>query len=124
MRCHYQSINQSVYLFGLQITTDKTKVAWTTKQKGMQTTDSKITDAYEYKSQTVVKAVPGGAQSSNIFLSLKPLKSDFTDVRKTLAGLIITFRVNGRRREMYCGHPRLCVSTSVRGRMPTLLHGF
>jgi len=30
-----------------------------------------------------------------------------------------------RRREMYCSHARLCVSVclSVRGRMPTLLHG-
>jgi len=34
-----------------------------------------------------------------------------------------TFRVNRRRREMYCGHARLCVCLSVRGRMPTLLHG-
>ena len=24
---------------------------------------------------------------------------------------------------MYCGHARLCVCLSVRGRMPTLLHG-
>jgi len=24
---------------------------------------------------------------------------------------------------MYCGHARLCVRVSVRGRMPTLLHG-
>jgi len=45
----------------------------------MQTTDNQIADAYEYKSQTEVKTVPGGAQSSNIFLSLKPLKSDFTE---------------------------------------------
>jgi len=36
---------------------------------------------------------------------------------------IITFRVSRRRREMYCGHARLCVCLSVRGRMPTLLHG-
>jgi len=34
-----------------------------------------------------------------------------------------TFRVICRRREMYCGHPRLCVCVSVRGRMPTLLYG-
>jgi len=40
----------------------------------------------------------------------------------------ITFRVSRRRREMYCGHPCLCVCVcvsvclSVRGRMPTLLH--
>jgi len=32
-------------------------------------------------------------------------------------------RVSIRRREMYCRHPRLCVCLSVRGRMPTLLHG-
>ena len=39
---------------------------------------------------------------------------------------MITFRVSRRRREMYCGHPRLCVGLCVclsRGRMPTLLHG-
>jgi len=34
-----------------------------------------------------------------------------------------TFRVSRRRREMYCGHARLCVCLSNRGRMPTLLHG-
>ena len=28
-----------------------------------------------------------------------------------------------RPQEMYCGHARLCVCLSVRGRMPTLLHG-
>ena len=28
-----------------------------------------------------------------------------------------------RRREMYCGHARLCVCVSARGRMPTLLQG-
>jgi len=33
--------------------------------------------------------------------------------------------VSRRRRKMYCGHPRLCVSVclSVRGRTPALLHG-
>ena len=31
-----------------------------------------------------------------------------------------TFRVSRRPREMYCGHARLCVCLSVRGRMPTL----
>jgi len=38
---------------------------------------------------------------------------------------IITFRLSRRRREMYCGHARLCVYVclSVRGRMITLLHG-
>ena len=36
---------------------------------------------------------------------------------------IITFRVSRRRRETYCGHPRLCVCVCVGGRMPTLLHG-
>jgi len=28
-------------------------------------------------------------------------------------GMVITFRVRRRRREMYCGHPRLCVCLSV-----------
>jgi len=39
--------------------------------------------------------------------------------------VIITFGVGRRRREMCCGHARLCVclSLSVRGCMPTLLHG-
>ena len=35
---------------------------------------------------------------------------------------IITSRVSRRRRKMYCGHARLCVCLSVRGRIPTLLH--
>jgi len=37
--------------------------------------------------------------------------------------IIVTFCVSRRRRKMYCGHARLCVCLSVRGRMPTLLHG-
>jgi len=43
--------------------------------------------------------------------------------------MVITFRESRRRREMYCDQPRLCVClsvcvcVSVRGRMPTLLHG-
>ena len=37
--------------------------------------------------------------------------------------LMITFCVSRRRRKMYCGHARLCVCVSVRGRTPTLLHG-
>ena len=36
---------------------------------------------------------------------------------------MVTFRVSHRPQEMYCGHARLCVCVSVRGRMPTLLHG-
>jgi len=32
----------------------------------------------------------------------------------------ITFRVSRRRREMYCGHARLFVCLSVRGRILTL----
>jgi len=42
---------------------------------------------------------------------------------------LITFCVSRRRRKMYCGHARLCVCVcvcvclSVRGHMPTLLHG-
>ena len=37
----------------------------------------------------------------------------------------VTFHVNRRPREMYCGHARLCLSVcvSVRGCMPTILHG-
>ena len=36
---------------------------------------------------------------------------------------IFTFCVSRRQRKMYCGHARLCVCLSVRGRTPTLLHG-
>ena len=46
---------------------------------------------------------------------------------------VVTFCVGRRRRKMYCGHARPCVSVSVclcvwvclsvRGRTPTLLHG-
>ena len=35
---------------------------------------------------------------------------------------LITFCVSRRRRKMYCGHARLCVCLSVRGRTPTLLY--
>jgi len=52
-------------------------------------------------------------------------------VPKIRVSAFFTFRVSRRRREMYCGHARLCVSVclcpcvclSVRGRMPSLLHG-
>ena len=30
-------------------------------------------------------------------------------VRCRVAACVITFRVSRKRREMYCGHPRLCV---------------
>jgi len=36
---------------------------------------------------------------------------------------VTTFCVSRRRRKMHCGHARLCVCLSVRGRTPTLLHG-
>jgi len=36
---------------------------------------------------------------------------------------VITFRMSRRRREIYCGKPRLCDCLSVRGRTPTLLRG-
>jgi len=40
---------------------------------------------------------------------------------------LVTFWVSRRRRKIFCGHARLCVClsvcVSVRGRMPTLLHG-
>ena len=36
---------------------------------------------------------------------------------------LITFCVSRRRRKMYCGHTRLCVCLSVRGRMPTVFYG-
>jgi len=40
-----------------------------------------------------------------------------------IATQLTQFRVSRRRRRMYCGHPRLCVCVTVRGRIPTLLHG-
>jgi len=36
---------------------------------------------------------------------------------------LVTFCVSHRLRKMYCGHARLYVCLSVRGRTPTLLHG-
>jgi len=47
----------------------------------------------------------------------------YTSVGVWLHKFIITFCVSRRWRDMYYGHPRLCVYVSVRGRMPTLLHG-
>ena len=44
--------------------------------------------------------------------------------RKTVVVVeFIAFCVSRRRCKMYCGHARLCVCLSVRGRTPTLLHG-
>ena len=40
-----------------------------------------------------------------------------------LSSYLVTFCVSCRRRKMYCGHARLCVCVSVRGRTSTLLHG-
>jgi len=61
----------------------------------------------------------------------------FVHIKKlfSMAFSIVTFCVSRRPREMYCGHARLCVCLSlcvcvcvclclsVRGHMPTLLHG-
>jgi len=56
----------------------------------------------------------------------RPL-SHSSAVSRPYGSAFVTFRVSRRRREMYCGHARLCVcvclSMSVRSRMPTLLHG-
>jgi len=56
---------------------------------------------------------------------------DSEDEAKTLchggSAFVITFRVSRRQCEMYIGHRHLCVClsvcVSVRGCMPTLLHG-
>jgi len=48
---------------------------------------------------------------------------EFSDKTIFTRKILVTFRVSGRQREMYCVHARLCVCLSVRGRMPTLLHG-
>ena len=39
--------------------------------------------------------------------------TDNPSLESTETGLIITFRVSRRRREMYCGHARLCVSVCL-----------
>ena len=56
--------------------------------------------------------------------SLASQRQLYTNTRRRRE--VITFRASRRRREMYCGHARcvsVCVCLSVRGRMPTLLHG-
>jgi len=67
---------------------------------------------------TLLDIMPKCYHSNNMFTNTTLL--DYTVT-------VITFRVRRRRREMYCGHARLCVCVSVclsvRGRMPTLLHG-
>ena len=57
--------------------------------------------------------------------SISAIMPIITTYNNKLAGLLslITFRVSRRPQEMYCGHARLCVCLSVRGRMPTLFHG-
>ena len=52
----------------------------------------------------------------------KPLLT-LSQVAYTYLVKLVTFRVSRRRREVYICHARLCVCLSVRGRMPTLLHG-
>ena len=56
---------------------------------------------------------------------MQTAESENTNVRLILLVkvLIITFCMSRRLHKMYCGHARLCVYLSVRGRMPTLLHG-
>jgi len=43
--------------------------------------------------------------------------------RTVIYDSLVRFRVSRRRREMYCGHARLCVCLPVRCRTTTLLHG-
>jgi len=51
---------------------------------------------------------------------VSPLLAKFLDADGAYIGhSVVTFRV--RTREIYCGHASVCLS--VRGRMPTLLHG-
>ena len=79
-----------------------------------QTTLLKTIVCIRYTTQ--LKTEFGPAFSSNLYL---------ISIFRSL--VLVTFRVSRRRREMYCGHARLCeclcVCLSVRGRMPTLLHG-
>ena len=58
-----------------------------------------------------------------IVMTLVVIASKITILCRDRNENVITFRVSRRRREMHCGHKRLCVCVSVRGCVPTLLHG-
>jgi len=55
------------------------------------------------------------------YLSVQPSDAPADKGRTPHVRSVVTFRVSRRRRQMYCGHARLCVCLSVRGRMATLL---
>ena len=58
---------------------------------------------YEFKVRTVM-----GTQTSHYSATISNSTSETGDTHT-----LITFRVSSRRREMYCGHARLCVCLSV-----------
>jgi len=62
---------------------------------------------------------------SLIKVSCSDLRGLFRKLVTRRRHLLITFRVSRIRREIYIGHARLsvCFCLSVRGLMPTLLHG-
>jgi len=93
---------------------------------------------------SIGRCIAGEVDQSRLSIVLPPCRRQWSSQRSTASDVqcrsldrctwlpsdnIITFRVSRRRREMYCGHARLCmcvclcVCLSVRGRMPTVLHG-
>jgi len=44
---------------------------------------------------------------------VQPVLQPEQPVLQPVVQTVVTFRVSHRRREMYCGHPRLCVCMSV-----------
>ena len=69
---------------------------------------------------TEMVAVVGRVDDVRVLQLSQPLQL-YTDLQH-METYLVTFRVSRRPREIYCGHSRLCVCVSVRGRMPTLLH--
>ena len=64
---------------------------------------------------------PSSHQLKSYVASKCRLKLAARAVLSADTGLLVTFRVSRRRREMYWSRASACLS--VRGRMPTLLHG-
>jgi len=81
--------------------------------------------AFDESVLTEMVAVVGCVDDVRVLQLSQPLQLS-TDLQH-VETYLVTFRVSRRPRETYCGHARLCVCVSVclsvRGRMPTLLHG-
>ena len=98
-------------------------------QKGkVQVFDSYQFNATSYHSPVYIfKSIDtwlmGICRRSHMLAQLLLTTPSYVTVINAVVAIVVTFCVSRRRRKMYCGHARLCVCLSVRGRTRTLLHG-